>query len=500
MFSTILQQEIYYWFRQPIFYVLGLFFFLSAIFLMGGAAGAFDPAVSASGPVRLLNAPLGVYEMIRFFHPFIWLSLAAIVGMAIYRDFQSGVHSFLYSYPISKGAYLAAKFTGAMTVMVVLVDMIGVGLALGSLLPGVNAHLLGEFRFAAYLQVYWIHVYPNLLLFGALIFAVVALSRNIYSGFLIGILLLLVEKLAGTMFFGLDDGAGVSLLDPFGRQATLFSTRYWTIDQYNQLLLPFDQWMLLNRGMWLVVGGMIWMVMYRRFQLEANVSSFLSKPKRTAKKIVLPGRIPLRLKRPKVQFVYTLGQQWRSVEQLSRVDVRYILRSRVFQVLTVVGLIFVYWALSRSRSSFDFHLYPTTADLLTFPLNVFELVICLVTFLYAGWLLQRSRSTGFHELLVTNPLHNWTIWGSYFLTLVKVQGLLLVVLMIGGISFQLLNGYFRLEIGLWLWSLFVLQLPEMMIWAMVALCLHSWLSRPYLGMLLVGHGVSGFAGPSFSGH
>jgi ABC-2 type transport system permease protein len=491
MFSSILQQEIYYWFRQPVVYVLGAFFFLSAIFLMGGAAGAFDPAVPASGPERFLNAPLGIYEMIRFYHPFIWLSLAAVSGMAIYRDFQTGFHSFLYSYPISKGAYLAAKFTGAMTVMFVLVDMIGMGLALGALLPGVNAHLLGEFRFGAYWQVYWMHVYPNLLLFGALMFAVVALSRNMYSGFLVGILLLLIEKLAGSMIFGPEAGVGVSLLDPFGQQATLLSTRYWTIDQYNQLLLPFDQWILLNRSIWLVVGGMIWLGMYRRFHLEADLIPFFSWSKRPDKKPALPGRIPLLFEWPTVRFSYTPAQQWRAMERLSRVDVRYILGSRLFQLLTVVGLVFVFWALSRSRSSFDFQLYPTTADLLTFPLNVFELVICLVTFLYAGWLLQRSRSTGFHELLAINPIHDQTIWGSYLLTLVKVQALLLAVLMIGGISFQLLNGYVQLEIGLWLWSLFVLELPEMMIWAMVALGVHSWLSRPYLGMLLL---VMGYLG------
>ena len=109
MFLTIFQQELKYWFNKPAFYIyltifLGLSFFLSA-----ATAGFFDSVTATIGSSRIVNSPSGVNNLLNGLTVFIFFLFPSIIGVSIYRDYKSEMHTILYSYPFTKANYLFAN-------------------------------------------------------------------------------------------------------------------------------------------------------------------------------------------------------------------------------------------------------------------------------------------------------------------------------------------------------------------------------------------------------
>ncbi|MBG7613665.1 hypothetical protein IU405_15525, partial [Polaribacter sp. BAL334] len=97
------------------------------------------------------------------------------------------------SYPFTKANYLFAKFFSGIVVVTVIVLSIAIGMMIGFRFPGTNADLVGPMQLSTYFQAYLVFILPNILLFGAIVFAVVTFSRNIAAGFITVIVLLFVQ-------------------------------------------------------------------------------------------------------------------------------------------------------------------------------------------------------------------------------------------------------------------------------------------------------------------
>ena len=107
MFFTIFFNEIKYWFNRPAFYIYTIIFFLLSVFISASAAGIFDFITLTTGSSKIVNSPMGVLNifvipasLLIFFYP-------SIIGSTISRDFESEMHTILYSYPFSKINYLS---------------------------------------------------------------------------------------------------------------------------------------------------------------------------------------------------------------------------------------------------------------------------------------------------------------------------------------------------------------------------------------------------------
>ena len=153
---------------------------------------------------------------------------------------------------------------------------------------------------------------------------------------------------------------------------------------------------------------------------------------------------------------------------------------------------------------YDTETLPMTWQLLELPSQFYAGVINLITFLFAGFLVQRSRMAKAHQLVDISPFPNWILMGSKFLALIKIQMALLFLVMLGGIISQAYKGYYNFEIDQYLFNLYGLNLIHFVIWAMLALFMHSFLDKPYLAFFLlifIPIGFIGIAefGPKFLG-
>ena len=477
MFLTIFKQELKYWFNRPAFYIYIGIFLLLAFFLSTASAGFFDSVTATTGSSRIVNSPIGVSGLFNGLTIFIFFLFPSIVGVSIYRDFKSEMHTILYSYPFTKANYLFAKFLSSIIVVSVIVFSIALGMLIGFRFPGTNSDIVGPFNVVTYLQVYFVFILPNVLLFGAIVFAVVAFTRNIAAGFITVIILLFGQGVLESLLSDPEHRALAAILDPFGGAATNYYTKYWTPSEQNELQIPLKEMIVYNRLLWLVISTLIFGLVFKFFKFSQNAISISlrkSKVERVTKtnfsgitKIVLP----------KVSYNYSFFQNVKTTWKLSNLDFKYIFKSWAFISIVLVGLVLIVVTLSEVGNLFGTPTLPITWKVLNLS-GVFFASINICTFLYAGMLVNRAKIARINHLVDVTPIPNWALLLSKLIALIKMQLVLLAVIMISGMIFQTYKGYYDFEIGHYLFELYFLNFLSLLVWALLSIFIQTLLRNP----------------------
>lgn len=491
MFAAIFKHELKHWFTTPATYVYAGIFFLLAVGAMAGAAGFFGEGSAPAA--RLANSPMSLYGLFNFFGKLLLFLLPAFIGVAIYRDYRSNMHAVLYTYPFTKRQYLSAKFLSAFCLVGLIAAMIGAGFVLGTRLPGVNPALLAPFKLGAYAHIYLVYLLPNLLFVGALVFVLVALSRNIYAGFITIVLLLIAREVLLRLLAGGDSRWLAGLLEPFGEIATSFYTRGWTLAEQNERALPLAETIIYNRMLVSAISATLLGVVYKYFTFSFTAFSFMRR-RRAAERVVKNnfGSI-IKVTLPDVRFDFSFVQRLKAAWQLSDFEFRYLVTSGAFISLLLVGGLFVAVSMLQMNPQYGTRLLPVTWVMLAFPILFFSLVIHLLTFLYAGILVQRAKVARLNELVDATPLPNWALLLSKFLALVKMQMVLLAIILVAGVIVQTYKGHYNFELGHYLFDLYGIHLLGFVIAACAALFVQTVFTNPYLGFFLLLLGALGMA-------
>ena len=484
MFSTIFKHELKYWFRKPAFYIYGVIFFLMGLFFAAGSAGILDSLTVTTGSALIVNSPLGVMGLFIGLSIFMFFLFPSIIGVSIYRDFKTEMHTILYSYPFTKLNYLFAKFFSSVVVVTLIVLILGLGMVIGFRLPGTNSEIVGSFQLQSYVTTYFIYILPNVLLFGAIVFAVVTFTRNIAAGFIVIIILIFGQGLLENLLANPDNRFLAAILDPFGAAASNYYTRYWTVAEQNELHLPVKGVIIYNRLLWLAIAGLIFGLVYKFFSFSQNALTFSFRKQRGARVIKSNFGGITKIDLPKVTFDYSLIQNLKATWQLSNVDFKYILKSWPFISIVIVGLIIMIISLSEVGNLFGTATLPMTWKMLSNG-SAFAVSIMIATFLYAGMLVHRAKIENVNQLLDTTPIPNWALLLSKFIALLKMQFVLLTVIMLSGIIFQVYHGHFDFEIGHYVYELYILRFIQFGIWAMLALFIQTLFRNPYLGLFVL---------------
>lgn len=247
MFLNIFFNEIKYWFNRPALYIYAIVFFMIGMLISAASAGIFDAISVTTGSSKIVNSPMAVLgafaapaSILIFFYP-------SIIGSTISRDYESQIHTILYSYPFSKANYLTAKFLSGFFIVNVVIVAIFIAVSLGFILPGTNQDIVNPFDLKSYLDAYFIIILPNLFLYSSIIFGVVTFTRNVYVGFISVIIIVIIEALLEGLFSNPDNRFIAALLDPSGLSASNYYTRYWTVSEQNELYLPLGELLIYNR-------------------------------------------------------------------------------------------------------------------------------------------------------------------------------------------------------------------------------------------------------------
>lgn len=484
MFSIIYTFELKRLLQQPATYVYFVVFFSIGLLSMLGTGGFFDGVQESHEEIRLLNSAYEINSIFHFFNKFFLFMLPFLTGRVIFKDFKNNVHPIVYTFPIHKSGYLMGKFFSSLTVVFLIAFSVGMAFYLGELLLGPDNAMIGASNLGGYASAYFVFVLPNMFMFSLLVFVAVASTRNIYAGFVTVLLLLLFQIMMENLFAG--NPMLVALLDPFGQNSFSFETRFWTLAEQNVRQTPVLGIVLWNRVLWTTICLFLIGFFYKKFQLEQETFHLfpdVSRKKTAEKKHVVnqPSNHPKI--NSKVDFSFR--QQLLAMLKLSAIDFRFIIKNRLFHVLLLFGILALVFALGRVTNSADMTFLPLTRIMLYVPLLFFSIVIMVITFIYSGMLVHRSRIAKINQLIDTTATANWVLMGSQILSLLQVQFVLLVVLMVCGIGLQVYNGYYHFEMGLYLFQLFIITFPTLIIWAVLSVFIHTVLPNVYLGIFLL---------------
>ncbi|MGK0413653.1 MAG: ABC-2 type transport system permease protein [Polaribacter sp.] len=485
MFSTIFKQELKYWFHKPVFYIYIAIFLLISFFLAATSAGIWDGIIGTTGSSRIVNSPIGVVGLFNSLTILVFFLFPSIIGVSIYRDFKSEMHTILYSYPFTKTNYLFAKFFSGVVVVSMVVLVIALGMIIGFRFPGTNSEIVGDFNVVTYLQTYIVYILPNVLFFGAVVFAVVTFSRNIAAGFITVIILFFAQGAIATIFSDPEQAKLLAILDPFGSSASSYYTKYWTVSEQNELQIPLKELIIYNRLVWLAISSLIFGLVYKYFKFGQNAIS-ISFRKQKGERVTKRNFSGItRITLPKVTHNYSFGQNLKTMWKLSNIDFKFIFKSLPFISILVVGILLLVGSLFTVGEISGTKTLPVTW-LMLLGGNVFSsLIINLCTFLYAGILVQKASTANMNYLVDSTPIPNWTLMFSKLVALLKMQIILLTVIMVAGMLFQAYQGYYDFEIGHYLKELFGLKFLNYLIWAFLAIFIQTLVKNQYLGFFIL---------------
>lgn len=484
MLRSIYTYELKSLLKQPAIYFYFVVFFSIALFTTLGTGGFFDGVPETDKEIRLLNSAHEINFIFQYFNKFFLFLLPAIIGMAIYKDYKSNVYPILYSYPIKKSDYLLGKFLSSLTIVFLITLSIGTAFYLGEVMLGKDNPMIGSANFWNYANTYFFFIWPNMFVYGLLIFVVVASLRNIYAGFIAVILLFFIQIMVDNLFEGTP--ILFTLFDPFGQNAVAYETRFWTIHEQNTRQIPVFGLVLWNRLLWTTFGLLLFGLFYKKFQIQQETFSlFPNIGKRKSTRMALTQSTPSKNHHTKTTIDFSFARQFKAMLKLSVIDFRFMIKSRLFYVLVLFGVLALVFAMSRVTNRADLTFLPLTRIVLYVPIVFFSTVIMLLTFVYAGMLVHRSRMAKINQLIDTTATANWVLLGSKTLALLKVQILLLMIMMLCGIGLQLYNGYYQFEIDLYLFHLFIITFPTLVIWAALSVFIHTIIPNIYMGIFLL---------------
>ncbi|MEZ4772024.1 MAG: M1 family aminopeptidase [Bacteroidia bacterium] len=484
MFTIIFSQELKYWSKNPSVYVYSLVLFLLATGTMAGTAGIFGEDSTHS--LLLANSPEGIYSLMNLFLKLLLFIIPAIIGNSVCRDYRSNMYKVLYTYPFTKITYLLAKFSSAYIVVFLIALVIGAGFVAGANLPGVVPSRVTAFDPGVYVHIYGVYILPNVFFFGLVVFAITLLSRNLHTGFISVVVLLVLRETAARVLA--REGGVVSLFDPLGEWATLFYTRHHTVAQQNQLPLPLGEWIIFNRLLWIGITALLSIWVYKWFSFSQQAFSFRVKNKRTVNVSDLESGRVIKTHLPEVKYQFSFFHQLKTAWEISDIEFRSIVKSGSFISILAVGVLFTFILLFQMNPPYGARIMPFTWVMLAFPVLFYSLLIQAMTFLYAGILVHRPTVFRMNEWVDATPAANVTLLLSRFLALVKMQVLLLSLIMVVGILVQAWLGFYQFEIGHYLFDLLGIHLIGFVIWAFAAVLVQTIFTNPYLGLfaLIIG--------------
>ncbi len=483
MFSRIFSFEIIRWFKQPVFYVYCAIYFALAYFTTISNLGAFDSITATASQPVYFNAPIKIASFFNSYSTLIYFLLPTIIGAAVYRDYLYQVHNLLFSYPLDKLSYLSAKFLSALTVVCIIAIITVLAYYLGQFHPGVNQELIGPNRLEAYVGGFLIVILPNFLLFGSIIFALVTFTRNVYVGFVFVLILLLLQTVLDIATQNMDNKYLVALWDPFGYQPIVYYSRYWSVEEQNTLLLPLSGVMLHNRLIWSGLAILILGFTYYKFSFSQLGISFGRA--KTAERVTKNnfGSI-IQIKLPLVHISHSFWNNLKLSWRLSNQDFKYVVKNWTFIILLMIAALFVLAIMSVGGMLFGTVTYPVTWQVLSTMGSVYSFFLIIMILLFSGMLIQRDQQQNMKLLIDATAVPNWVLLTSKVIALFKMAQVVLLISLLTGVIYQAYNGYYKFELGHYLFELFVLDNLKYLVLIGFAFFIHSFFKNYFVGFII----------------
>ena len=453
MFWEIFRFEIQNKLRRPAFYI-----YLAAIAIF--TIGSFATAALPVGEKQHVNSPQLIAFWCTAMSMMMMLVSSSIMGMALYRGIEFSTKDYYLTYPITKPGYFWGRFASSFLFMLVLGAAIPlsvfIGVKLGPAIGRSDLMRMGPNYLNYYLQPFCAIILPNLLFTSCLFYGLVAVTRNVKVVYTGGIVLFLAYFISVFFFNNGTSLRTMILWDPFLITGTRIQMNNSPSLLQNTQVIAMEGDYLLNRLIWSGLGVIIVLLTYWRFNFERFFSGKKDK-----------AAIDETGERKKAAFVrartinFSGSYKRRTFSDLTRLELRNILRDNYFWIIIVLGAVALGFSFSMPPDFYGVDNFPRTIDLLDDFDNTFIFFVFFIVLFYTGETLHRDRTTRYAFVNDSLPPPNWVINGSKLLSLLILGALLSTMPLVVGVIVQVCKGYAHFNFPIYLSYIGVKVLPRL---------------------------------------
>lgn len=479
MFGALFRFELRSHFRRPTTWLYVCIMFFCAFFALSTDALITGTAL---GKVKK-NSPYSLAQMYGVLLAIGQVITSALVGAAVLRDFEAGVHELVFTTRITRRGYLGAKYVSALLAMLLVFAALPVGALVGSVMPWADKDTLQSINVWFYVQPFLLIGVPGVFFLSAMFFAVGSVTRSAFSVYVTGIMLLVGYSVADELVRTLDRDQLANLIDPFAIRSIDLTARYWTPVEKNLRTLPVSEFIGYNRALWAGVGALILALAFRFTRLEKTAGFRPRLRKQTPDEESAALAPVARVTRRAAGYAPpSLVAGWWSV---TRFHAQSLVRSIPFLAIATIGLINTLMSAWYADQNGQNRSWPMSWLMAESSINssfLFSLV--LLTF-YVGELVWRERQVKLDQVLDASPVAT----GSVLLG--KMSAMLLLLLafvtsaMVGTMLVQVLKGYPVIDVRVYALYVYLADFPAWFAAVALAFLVQSLVPRKPVGHVVM---------------
>jgi ABC-2 type transport system permease protein len=474
MWYHILKFEIQYRIKRPDTYVFFLLLFLFSIvgvdFIFQGAELGLMKKNSPIVIAKTMGAITGIFMILA----------SMIMGVSVLRDFEYNIESLVFSTPINKKDYLLGRFLGSFTVVLFAFTGILFGMILGEFMPWHNPEDLIEFNAIVYLKTFLMVTLPTLFFGASLFFVTGALSRNLVVVYTQGIILFVVFMLTKAI----TNDFWQAIVDPFSLTTTTFATKSWSALEKSTHELPFGGALMFNKLFWISLGILALLYGFKKFNFNV-VKGKPSKSKQLEALEIKNDNEVSDVVIPDAKKQYGIRSKWKQLQQFSWFYFVSIFKQSSFWGIVICGMIIILINSVNLGTVYGVDSYPATYFIVEElqEMSIYFFIIVLV--FYSGELVWRERNAKLNLIYDATPMSSYMKLAGKYIGLNLIYVVLMLALIVSGIIFQTLSGYYKYEFQVYFYGFFLEILPFLALYTFIAFFIQSLVNHKFVGVMLV---------------
>lgn len=484
MFGNLLRFELRGHLRRPVTWLYVAIMFALAFFATSTDAVLVGDAL---GKVKK-NSPYAIAQLFATLLAIGQVITGALVSSAILRDFDEGVHELVFTTRVTRVGYLSAKFLAAFVAMLLVFGAVPIGALAGSVAPWADKTYLQPIVLWHYVQPWLVIGIPGVFFLSATLFAVGAITRSAFAGYVTGILLLVGLSVGQSLTRTLDNDTIANLIDPFGLRTFGLVTRYWTPVEKNTLVLPWSGFLAANRVLWVGVGALLLVVAFRVVRLEKTAG--LSRRRRakaaadtsTAATGGAPVAALARISLGTPLAAPSVIAGWWSVTTFHALS---LLRSVPFLAIATIGLINVFMNAWFADQNGQTRTWPMSWLMAQAAVNGAGLFMIVLLTFYVGELVWRERQVKLDQVLDASPVRTASILIGKFTAMMLLLAAFATTGMVAGMLVQVIKGYPVINLTPYLLHVYAVDYPEWFSMVAMAFLVQSLVPRKPIGHVIM---------------
>ncbi len=425
------------------------------------------------------NSPLVIAKTMGAITGIFMILASMIMGVSVLRDFEYNIESLMFANPIKKRDYLLGRFLGSFIVLLFVFSGVFFGMIIGEYMPWHQPDDFLPFSLLAYLKPFIVVTLP-ILFFGACLFFISgALSKKlvvVYTQGIIFFVIFILTKAITNEFLQ-------AILDPFSLTTISLLTDSWTITERSLQNIPFSGVLLYNKLFWIVFGVVILGVGYQKFKFNVIKSKRIKKRKLQTVDVQTDHLYNTEI--PEFKLQHGIKAKWSQLMHFSWFYFVSICKQPSFWAIVICGMIIILINSVSLGTVYGVDSYPATYFIVEDLQETSFYFFVIILVFYSGELIWKERTAKLNLMYDATPMSDFlNLAGKYF-GLILIYVVLIISLIISGIIFQTINGYYNYDLQVYFYGFFLEILPFLALYTLIAFFAQVMTNQKFVGILVV---------------